>query len=222
MVVFLQTHMKQSLDDAFVNAISLIGENPAAERDDMLTTPPDQISWIRLQTLSAHDAEMGLDVWRFLKHRARDELASSHRAAEPLEWNADPWDRARFLAVVESFATEWQPRGGIERTLIDMMAQQYTAYLFWIGQLHTYSTLEVSREDEKLRRRGYYHPPRLDNAQSMDHAAAMVDRFNGLFLRTLRALRDYRRYATPHVVVQNAGQVNVAQQQVNVAEQPSK
>ena len=44
----------------------------------------------------------------------------------------------------------------------------------------------------------------------------MVDRFNRVFLHTLRALRDRRRGPQP-VFVQNAGQVNVGQQQVNVA-----
>lgn len=44
----------------------------------------------------------------------------------------------------------------------------------------------------------------------------MCGRFNQLFLRTLRELRDLRRY-TPAVVVQHAGQINVAGQQVNVA-----
>jgi hypothetical protein len=37
-----------------------------------------------------------------------------------------------------------------------------------------------------------------------------------MFLRTLRALQELRRYA-PTVVVQSAGQVNVGAQQVNVA-----
>ena len=45
----------------------------------------------------------------------------------------------------------------------------------------------------------------------------MVDRFNKLFLRTLRALRDLRRYA-PTVMIYNAGQVNIGQQQVNAAQ----
>ena len=43
----------------------------------------------------------------------------------------------------------------------------------------------------------------------------MADRFNRLFLRDLRALRDLRRYA-PAVVVQGSAQINVAEQQVNV------
>ncbi len=44
----------------------------------------------------------------------------------------------------------------------------------------------------------------------------MIDRFNRLYLRTLRALWDLRRYASA-VTIQNAGQVNIGQQQVNVA-----
>jgi hypothetical protein len=54
--------------------------------------------------------------------------------------------------------------------------------------------------------------------QAVEQAGAMVDRFNRIFLRTLRALRDLRR-CPPPVVVQNAGQVNVGQQQVNVTGQ---
>jgi hypothetical protein len=43
----------------------------------------------------------------------------------------------------------------------------------------------------------------------------MVDRFNRVYLRTLRSLRELRRF-TPAVVVQSAGQVNVGGRQVNV------
>jgi hypothetical protein len=44
----------------------------------------------------------------------------------------------------------------------------------------------------------------------------MVERLHRLYLRTLRALQDQRRLQPP-VVVRRAGQVNVAQQQINVA-----
>ena len=53
-------------------------------------------------------------------------------------------------------------------------------------------------------------------AQAIDQCAAMTDRFNRIFMRALRQLRDLRRYA-PQVVVKSAGQVNVGGQQVNVA-----
>jgi hypothetical protein len=64
---------------------------------------------------------------------------------------------------------------------------------------------------------GQWSPPRLSQAEAVDQAAAMVDRFNRMCLRTLRALRDLRRYSPPSVVVQHAGQVNVGRQQLNMA-----
>ena len=45
----------------------------------------------------------------------------------------------------------------------------------------------------------------------------MVDRFHRMFVRSLRALRDLRRYNS-NVIVQQAGQVNVGSQQVNVSQ----
>jgi hypothetical protein len=48
----------------------------------------------------------------------------------------------------------------------------------------------------------------------------MMDRYNRIFLRTLRALCDMRRHGGP-VIVQKGGQMNVAQQQVNVVTEPS-
>jgi hypothetical protein len=77
-----------------------------------------------------------------------------------------------------------------------------------------YATLPVSKAD---RDEGKWTPPRVSEAEAIDQAAAMMDRFNRIFLRTLRALRDLRRYSPATVVVQNAGQVNVGSQQLNMA-----
>jgi hypothetical protein len=49
---------------------------------------------------------------------------------------------------------------------------------------------------------------------------AIAERWNRTLVRTLRALRDLRRYA-PTVMIQNAVQVNLRGQQVNIAEQNS-
>ena len=48
-----------------------------------------------------------------------------------------------------------------------------------------------------------------------EEAAAMVERWHRLFLKTLEALQRQRRLA-PTVIVRNAGQVNVGGQQVNL------
>jgi hypothetical protein len=47
-----------------------------------------------------------------------------------------------------------------------------------------------------------------------------VERWYGILLRTLKTLRDLRRY-TPAVIVQNVGQVNVGGQQMNVSQSDS-
>jgi hypothetical protein len=49
----------------------------------------------------------------------------------------------------------------------------------------------------------------------------MMDRYNRIFLRTLRALCDMRRHSKP-VIIQNGGQMNVAQQQVNLNTEPRR
>ena len=90
-----------------------------------------------------------------------------------------------------------------------MIAQAYTNYLTWMGRL------TVDEISNNAKRDSYWQPPRLTAVEAMNQSAAMADRFHRMFMRTLRALRDLRRYS-PAVIVQNAGQVNVGGQQVNV------
>lgn len=102
----------------------------------------------------------------------------------------------------------------MERMLIDTMAQAQTMGQYWLNQMILRATLERLTV-QKFRELGYSVPPRFDDAKAVDQAADMIDRFNKVFLRTLRALRDLRRNASA-VLVQNAGQVNVGGQQVNI------
>jgi hypothetical protein len=53
---------------------------------------------------------------------------------------------------------------------------------------------------------------------AIDQATRLADGYDRRFLRTLRQLRDLRRYARP-VIINNGGQENVANQQVKVAQQ---
>jgi hypothetical protein len=51
----------------------------------------------------------------------------------------------------------------------------------------------------------------------LDHCTQMADRFNRMYLRVLRQMRDLRRYGVP-VTINNPKQVNIAAdggQQVN-------
>ena len=181
--------------------------------------PADQISWSALGCLMENDPERGQAIWDGIKAEARHELDSGHRAARVLdEIHTSPWERAQYLAVRASFVEEWQPRGGIEMALIDSMAQAYSSYLFWMERLQLTASTEAQRNDHQLKMNGKWEPPRVEPTEWIEQAAAMADRFHRLFLRTLRALRDLRRYAPTSVVVQGVAQVNVANgpQQINV------
>jgi hypothetical protein len=183
----------------------------------VLRGPADQVSWHGLEAVARKDPEAAARRWAEIKREALDELQSGHRAARALEgFQSDPWKRAQFLAIRQDLTQEWQPRNGIERQLIDTMAQAQTSMLFWQDRLTDFLMVESVEEKRSLKELGKWLPPRVSEHQAVEQAGAMVDRFNRIFLRTLRALRDLRRY-TPVLIVQNAGQVNIGEQQVNVA-----
>lgn len=127
-----------------------------------------------------------------------------------------PWERARFLALRTELAQGWQPRNGVERQLVDTLVQAQAAMYHWQEVLMARAALDVFETSREVKSQGKWTPLRVTDAQAMEQAAGMVDRFNRIFLRTLRALRDLRRCG-PTVVVQNAAQVNVGEQQINVA-----
>jgi hypothetical protein len=79
----------------------------------------------------------------------------------------------------------------------------------------------TQKEKELCENRIGWIPPRVTEQEAIEHAFAMMDRFNKLFLRTLRQLRDLRRYSIP-VMINNAQQVNIAtdnSQQMNLLTQ---
>jgi hypothetical protein len=104
----------------------------------------------------------------------------------------------------------------LEQQLVDQLAQFQTLVERWQETLAEYALLAAQDRHRAAEGREGSGMPRLSDAEAMDQAAGMVERFHRLYLRTLRALLDQRRLGRP-VIVRRAGQVNIAQQQVNVA-----
>ena len=92
----------------------------------------------------------------------------------------------QFLAMRQELAKVWQPQ------LLDQLAQAHAARFLW---LERHFFLDSTADPE-----------------AAEQAAAMADRFNRVFLRTLRALQDLRR-RTPAVILQNVGQVKIGGQE---------
>jgi hypothetical protein len=110
--------------------------------------------------------------------------------------NPHPWQRAKFLAMGEELAAGWEPRNGVEPQLLDQLAQAHAAKFLWLDR--------------------HFFLDSTADPEATERAGALADRFNRIFLQTLRALCNLRKVPLGGVV-QNAGQVNVGGQQVNVA-----
>lgn len=177
-------------------------------------------------------------LWEKIKDEAGDKFASGHLATEamyPEHYMRTAWNVASYLGLRESFIAEWQPKGGIELSLIDMLAQAFLQYQHWMKQSVLRSETrerEVHPEYEKWQRHkspqetdasgfldGYWFRPFVSERDAIEHAAQMADRWNRVYMRTLRNMRDLRRYSVPFTI-NNPQQVNIAAdsgQQINVS-----
>ncbi len=194
------------------------------DKQELLDARPEGIDWHELSYAEQNEPGAGLEVYDHIKQDACDELESGQRAANIVESAFRPWVRAQFLALRESFITDWQPKGSMELRLIEMLAQLYSAYEYWMQMAVQRAAVECEIETYKIRENGKWRSMSVDGNAEMQQAADMADKFNRLFLRTLRQLRDLRRYAVP-ILINNPEQVNIAAeggQQVNVQKKGKK
>lgn len=184
-------------------------------KESLLKQDPEKTSWLDLNCL-ASAGESG-EVWDHIREAAQEELSIGIAVAKLVEGHcARPWDRARFLVMRRAIIDEWQPRGGLEMTLIDTLATSHFMYLFWMGQHVERATAEAQIQKNALKTHGKWRTSYSWEAEATVQAAEMADRFHRMFMRTLRALRDLRRYS-PAINIQNAGQVNIGENQMNLS-----
>jgi hypothetical protein len=176
-------------------------------------------------------------LWEKIKQEGRGEFESGHLAASkmlPVSYMKQAWDVGRYLGVRESFVEEWKPRGGIEISMIDMLSQCYFQCQYWLEQIVLRSQTREREEDpeyqawqrargeydKKSRTSGYWQRQKVSKQESIEHASRMADRFNRIYMRTLRQMRDLRRYSP--VTINNPNQVNITTdggKQINLAEE---
>jgi hypothetical protein len=202
----------------------------------MMRLPFESLNFIDLEELHQVAPRVAERFWERAKDEGNKEFISGHLGANitfPVGYMKQLWNIARYLGVRDSFIAEWQPRGGIEVALIDMMTQSYFQWQYWLEQTVKRSqTGERSEHPEYARwmanrqaeyrangwEDGYWFRPYVSEREALDQAVQMVDRFNRIFMRTLRQLRDLRRYAP--LTINNPNQVNIATdggQQVNLS-----
>jgi hypothetical protein len=181
--------------------------------------PPEHLHWSDLTRLGNSDPDELMVVWEELKGQARDELDSGHRTAKALEWEGTPWDRVRFLAIRNSFLEPESRPGGVESILVDMTAAAVSTWLELSEQLNMLLSTDGQLKRGDLAREGRWSPSRQVINEEIERTERRVEQAHKRVLRSLKMLTDIRRVA-PTLIVGHAAQVNVGQQQVNVAPPP--
>lgn len=182
---------------------------------------PDQVTWADLQRLVNHDPDEMVAAWAHLRAEARAELASGHRTAQTLEWQGRPVDRARFLAIRDSFRGTTPLRNGIEAALVDTAAGAFSDFLHWTAQVRMQAGSEAATERDSLERHGSWSPARLSATEAIEQSATMAERAHKRFLSTIKMLHELQRTSAT-VFIGNASQINLGQQQVNVLSRSGK
>ncbi len=211
-------------------------EAAARARDLGLNVPedrsPDQISWFDLSNLMEADSERGQALWSRVKAAAQEELVTGIRSARSVEAQVGgrPFERAQVLAIASALRSALVPRDGLEELLIHQMACAYELHLRWQevavrrGESEAWhGERDRRRELERMspaQRERYeamegWVPPRLSDAEAIEQAVMIAERYQRSFLRLLTALRETRRLVGTLVVA--GGQVNIGEQQLNVA-----
>jgi hypothetical protein len=182
---------------------------------------PEKVEWGHIAAVAEVSVEDSLKLWMKVRRAAEEELESGWRSANVTGNKTEPYALAQFLAIRDAFADQWQPQGGIESAMIDMLAVSFSLYMYWTTIGHQRAIRDCDEQEKTLSRyetKGW-KPPYQYEANAIDQANRLADGYNRQFLRVLRQLRDLRRYS-PVVIQNNGGQVNVAtdggQQQVNV------
>lgn len=214
----LESEVKNRAD----RGVSASGETDSADRAwRLLEKPVRDLDWHHLETIGR---ELGKEVVDDLEaeifNEAKSDLESGRAAASAVlqGLSVKPFDHARYLELRSSVIADWQPRPGIESILVDHLVQAQWAFEHWMSTHMALSTIpQLPASDTYAAAQAYgAQMPKLQNsADAESHSLHMATRWQDQVLRIIRNLREIRKISP--VIVQNASQVNVGQQQVNVA-----
>jgi hypothetical protein len=208
-----------SMEEAMQKATRIM-EGPETEKfyKNLTSRSIKGISWLEIDKLFRYDPASAQQLWEDIKEQAEMDFKSGHFAAQIFEgadWQQDPWKRAHFIAIRGSFIDQFKPQGGIDYSMIDMLAVTFALWMHWTEVHINRSTTEARIAPSKTEReyieryQGEWIAPRVREQEAIDHAAQMADRWRRAYQATLRQMRDWRRYNVP-VTINNPQQVNIA------------
>ena len=200
-----------SLEQAVEAAFRKVDQQQATEiYEKLLTRHADSITFSDLHSLWEHSPEKAEIIWLQMNEEGWLEFETGHLATTVFQhagWMRQAYERAKFLAVRNSFVDEYQPEGGIELALVDVMAQSYFLYLHWPKESVTRTKTDVRRQTDEYRlweafkretgRDEMWYPgkwelPYATEIESQEQAVKMADHFSRLFQRSVKSLDNHR------------------------------
>ena len=109
--------------------------------------------------------------------------------------------------------------------MIDAICQVQTIREYWMTLATERVVTECEIERYWVEQGGKRSERRIDGSESAREAHEEAERWDRVWVRAIRALRDLRRYTTPVIVNNQGGQVNVAtdgSQQANMMRKAKK
>jgi len=101
-------------------------------------------------------------------------------------YDLKPYALAQYLAVGESFADQWQPQGGIESAMIEMLAVAFSLQMCWSGIAH-----DLAREHMMINARrssanasSGWKSPYQTEADAVDQEHRLADGYNQQFVES--------------------------------------
>ena len=203
--------------------------------DEFRKEPVDRIRFIDLAQIWRIGPNFAESLWEMIKAEGRDEFESGHLASKaltPTQFLRTAWTVASYLGLRESFIAEWRPQGGIQLSLIDMLTQSFLTFQHWVRQSTLRSQTELRKSNagyiqwqerfnpdavDEGYTYGHWDLPYVSEQAAIEHASRMADRWHRIYMRTLRNMRDLRRYS---VTITNVQQLNIASdsgRQINLA-----
>jgi hypothetical protein len=199
------------LEDAFNEVQEALD---SVEVGVLLDKDPEDLTWHDLLWLEEED--QSVEVWESIKEAAREEERGGLLSSKSVEsFCAKPWERAVYYAIRQGIIDEWKPVGGLELELIDMLVSEILMHRFWMRELALRATSRALLERNDLEAHSKRRVASEMEARSTAEAAEMVERFHRMTMRTMRDLRAHRKHVSS-VCIQNAGQVNIGEKQVNL------
>jgi hypothetical protein len=178
--------------------------------EEALNAAPEDVTWTAMARLEDQQPGSFAILWERLKEYARDELESGQRAASVAIGDHRAISRARFLVLREKYIAEWQPRNVLESQMIDAICQAQTIREYWMTLATERVAVECEIEMFWVEFSGKRSEKRVDGSESAREAREEAERWDRVFIRAVRALRDLRRYSPTVIVNNQGGQVNVA------------